>query len=105
MVNEIKLDRGNELRLLGNGGLLVTEDQQRWYNFSDEIGGGVFEAWGWCRFGQYDKHKHFRQCLLEMADHAGIDTSKYQKKTEEKEKPVERIWTNQYVQMWERARA
>lgn len=108
MVHDIKLEAGNELRLLGNGGLLVTEDQQRWYNFSDEIGGGLFEAWGWCRFGQYDKHKHFRLCLLEMAEHAGIDVSQYLTRKEEP-KPIEQpqpvsLWTPKYVQMWERAR-
>lgn len=66
-----------EIRLLGNGGLLVTEDLQRWYSFADEMGGGVFEAWGYCRFGNsYDKTRHFRQVLLEMAQAAGIEVKK-----------------------------
>lgn len=62
-----------EIRLLGNGGLLVTSDLRHFYIFSDDFGGSIFEAWGYCRVGSsYDKHVHFYPILLEMAKAAGI---------------------------------
>ena len=81
MAGNVQQERNGEFRLLGNGGLLLTEDCSRWYSFSDETGGYIFEAWGYCRFGSsYDNRKQFRQVLLEMADAAGIDTIRYQKR-------------------------
>jgi hypothetical protein len=103
------VDDRDEWRLLGNGGLLVPIDNPEvFYNFSDEIGGGVFEAWGWQRFGSsYDKHRHFRQVLVEMAQVAGIDVAKYYQRGDEKRlAPVQtdqggdkQYWTKKY-QVW-----
>lgn len=113
LANTIRCERNGEFRLLGNGGLLVTEDRQRWYSFREEMGGGIFEAWGMCRFGQYDKHRHFRQVLEEMATHAGIEVERvhscYANKTDQETgEVVERVrvpvWTPKYKQMWEFAR-
>jgi hypothetical protein len=102
-------EHNGELRLLGNGGLLISEDRQRWYNFSDEFGGGVFEAWGWCRYGsRYDKHKHFRTILLEMARAAGIDIAKFYNKGDEKRvaaPQLARYWGQQYAGYWEKLRS
>ena len=40
-------ERDGETRILGHGGLLVADaDTTTWYCFADEMGGGVFEAWG-----------------------------------------------------------
>jgi hypothetical protein len=73
-----------ETRILGHGGLLVTEDGETWYNFSDEEGGGVLEAWAWCRYGSVEaKQQHFRELLLEMAQAAGIDTASYYRRGDE----------------------
>lgn len=106
----IQDDRAGELRLLGNGGLLISEDRQQWYNFSDEFGGGVFEAWGWCRYGsRYDRHQHFRTVLLEMAQAAGIDAVKFYNSGDEnriESKPATgRYWAGQYVGCWAKMRA
>lgn len=77
MAGNIRQEHNGEFRLLGNGGLLVTEDLNLWYNFSDEAGGDCVSAWGYCRLGSsYDNARHFRQVLLEMAEAAGIAADK-----------------------------
>lgn len=81
MAAQPRKEPNGEIRLCGNGGLLLTEDLQQWFCFSDDFGGGVVEAWGYCRFGSaYDKHKHFRQVLLEMAEAGGIQIKPIQYK-------------------------
>jgi hypothetical protein len=111
MAGNIEKEGSSDLRLLGNGGLLVTTDLQSWYCFSDEIGGGIFEAWGYCRFGSaYDKHKQFRTVLVEMAQAAGIDIAKFYRKGDEVKiappvaAPTQKLWEAKYRQMWERVR-
>lgn len=109
MAADIKQEHNGELRLLGNGGLLLTADCSCWYSFSDEFGGGIFEAWGFCRMGSaYDKHKHFRQVLLEMAKEAGIDVAKFYHKGDEQktQQPTKntRFWAEQYNGYWQLAR-
>lgn len=107
MASRTQKEANGEIRLLGNGGLLVTEDLQTFYNFSDEMGGGVFEAWGYCRMGTaYDKTKHFRQVLLEMAQAAGIDLAQFYRKGDEQAVKVQpsnnkTYWTRQYGQQWQ----
>lgn len=77
MAGQRRQEHNGEIRLLGNGGLLITEDLEQWYNFSDDFGGDCITAWGYCRLGSsYDNAKHFRQMLLEMAEAAGIATDK-----------------------------
>lgn len=106
-VHEIQKERGGGIRLLGNGGLVLTEDEKAFYNFSDECGGGILAAWAWCRFGHYDPDKHLDQCLIEMARAGGIDLEAY-RPTEEKAaqlvEPAERAW-RQYNTLWTKLRA
>lgn len=103
LVHDSQEEHG-ELRLLGNGGLLVRLDNpDTWYCFSDEVGGGVFEAWGYCRFGSaYDKRRQFRQVLIEMAQAAGIDVAAFYRKGDERAvaRPAaaEMPWTGKYPQ-------
>jgi hypothetical protein len=108
MVREVRQEHNGEWRLLGNGGLLLTEDKQQFYSFSDEVGGDSLEAWGYCRFGSaYDRQRQFRQVLLEMALAAGIDIASYWRPGDEKyiERPKgEMTWTRQFGQMWGRGR-
>lgn len=67
--NDATQTEGDEIRIMGHGGLLVRPDTGMWYCFSDEIGGDAIDAFGWVRFGQrwnrYDKTL-FRQILTEM---------------------------------------
>ena len=85
LVTRTQQEPDGETRLLGNGGLLVAEDDETWYNFSDEEGGGVLEAWAWCRYGSVaGKKNHFRAMLLEMAQAAGIDTAAHYKRGDER---------------------
>lgn len=97
LTENVKEERGGELRLLGNGGLLITSDHQQFYNFTDEFGGGVVEAWAYCQMGNtYDKHKDFYNVLCEMAEAAGIDIEIYKKKYVQALRGNTQRWTNQY---------
>lgn len=76
MMNRTEREPNGETRLKGNGGLLVAEDGETWYNFSAEEGGGVIEAWAWCRYGSVAaKKSNFRAILLEMAQAANLDAA------------------------------
>lgn len=105
-VHEIQKERGGGIRLLGNGGLVLTEDEKAWYNFSDEVGGGIIAAWAYCRFGHCDQSKHLDQCLIEMAQAGGIDLAPYQpaEETTQPAEPIERAW-QQYNTLWPKLRA
>lgn len=100
------------LKLRGNTGLYVKPDNHEvWYCFGDEVGGGVFEAWGWCMFGQqYDNRRQFRDVLLDMATVAGIDAAAFYRRGDEgKVEPpsptVDRgYWGKRYQGFWERSR-
>lgn len=84
LAGDVRRERNGETRLGGNGGLLVGEEGE-WYCFSDEYGGYVIEAWGWCRFGSaFDRRSQFRQVLLEMAREAGVDTARYHRRGDER---------------------
>ena len=108
MANDVRADRGGELRLKGNGGLLIRgDDPTLWYNFSDEVGGDLIDAWGYCRFGSaYDRDKHFRDTLIEMAGVAGLDVARHWRRGDERitgqiEKEGDRwLWTKQYDGRW-----
>lgn len=108
MAGQPRQEPDGQIRLLGNGGLLLTEDCSQWWCFSDDFGGGLFEAWGYCRFGSaYDKHKHFRTVLLEMAAAAGIDVVKFYRQGDEQKlstQATNRVWSQQYGQYWQYAR-
>lgn len=110
IVGRTQQERDGETRILGHGGLLVADDDPTtWYCFADEVGGGVFEAWGWCRFGSaYDKRRHFRQVLLEMAQAAGIDAARFYRRGDERLTRVAEgdrgRWTREYAGQWGRMR-
>jgi hypothetical protein len=97
MTDEAREESDGEIRLLGNGGLLVTADHERFYNFSDEFGGGCVEAWAYCRMGNiYDKHRDFYTILCEMAEAAGIDVHLYKRKFKQSLRGDTQRWTKQY---------
>lgn len=84
LVSKVRREPNGETRLLGNGGLLVAEDKDTWYNFSAEEGGGVLEAWAWCRYGSVSgKRGRFREMLLEMAQAANLDVAQFYKQGDE----------------------
>lgn len=106
LTNDVKEETNGQLRLLGNGGLLVTADHQMFNNFSDEFGGGTFEAWGYCRMGTaYDKHKDFYNVLCEMARAAGIDIEAYNRKFRQAQRGDTQRWTTQYKDAFSRLRS
>ena len=68
---EIRTKR-DEQKLGGNGGLFVNGD--KWYCFSDDCGGGPFQAWQYCKNGTTStpSGRGFYDLLCEMAIEAGI---------------------------------
>ena len=97
LTNDVKEEGDGQLRLLKNGGLLVTADHQRFYNFSEEFGGGAIEAWAYCRMGStYDKHRDFYNILCEMAEAAGINVEIYKRKFKQSVRGDTQRWTKQY---------
>jgi hypothetical protein len=101
MTDNAQDDQGGEVRLMGHGGLLITSDHRRFYNFSDEFGGGAIEAWGFCRIGSsYDKRKDFYPTLCEMAEAGGIDVDVYKRRYAQALRETEmgdtQRWTSQY---------
>ena len=112
LANNVRDEHDGELRLLGNGGLLIhADDRALWYNFSDEIGGDVFDAWGWCRFGSaYDRKAQFRNVLVEMAQASGIDVAQFYRRGDEQiTKDVQSegdrsYWSKKYPGRWEQLR-
>lgn len=78
-------EQNGETRLLGNGGLLIAaDDPTTWYCFMDEAGGGVIEAWCWCRYGNSEaKRGRFREVLLEMAQAGNVDVARFYHKGDE----------------------
>ena len=93
-----------ETRVLSNGGLLVGENDERWYSFANEMGGGVVEAWGFCSNGSYDRARDFKTVLLDMAKAGGVDLAQFENVRQDVEPRTEpTYWTEKY-QMWERVR-
>lgn len=100
---------GKTLYLRGYGGLKLSSDGEKWFIFCDSVGGGIFEAWGYCRYGTaYDKSIHFRAVLLEMAQAAGIDPAKFYRRGDEQkvisQKENASYWSGQYSGYWSLAR-
>lgn len=63
-----------QTRLLGNSGLLYTEDNQ-WYSHGNAVGGDEFDAWSYCQTGEIidrDSPKAFKDTLEAMATVANI---------------------------------
>jgi hypothetical protein len=97
----------DETRILGHGGLLIADDGQTWYCFSAEEGGGVIEAWLWCRFGRVDR-ANYRAALVEMALAAGLDAAQFYRRGDEQVtvpgNDDRNYWGRQYPGLWEKAR-
>ena len=74
-----------ETKVSGNGGLTIARDDETFYSFSDECGGGTIEAWVWCRYGNTEaKRGRFREVLLEMAQAANLDTASLYRQGDER---------------------
>jgi len=76
--NGYQQEKNGEIRVLGNGGLLINPENQDWYIHEAQEGGGPIELWAYCRFGNIaSKSDNFRLILLEMALTANIDVAQY----------------------------
>lgn len=94
-----------ETKVTGNGGLTIARDERVWYSFADEVGGGVIEAWTWCRYGNTDaKRGRFREILLEMAQAANLDTASLYRRGDEavavKGEGDRGLWTRENKGRW-----
>lgn len=68
--SELRKDRGDEIRIMGRGGLLCNDADGLWHSFADDTGGDVFDAWAYA--DERDVVKDFPAILREMADAKGI---------------------------------
>jgi len=68
---ELVKDRGGEIRVKGQGGLLCNDAAGTWYSFSDETGGDAIAAWARCT--RLDQERDFLAIVDQMADAAGIE--------------------------------
>jgi len=65
-----------EVRIKGNGGLLIDPETGVWYNHSDETGGDCLDLFGVAEYGAaWDSGdaEMFKTALREAADFAGVD--------------------------------
>jgi hypothetical protein len=76
---EEQKERNGQIRLLGNGGLLVGDpngdNRGQWFCFASDKGGGPLKAWCECKWNKkFDKtdKRLFWDVLYEMGDAAGI---------------------------------
>lgn len=107
IVGKIQREGNNDIRILGHGGLIINEETDDWYCFSDEEGGGPIEAWAWQRFGNTEaKKNNFRMILLEMARDGGIDVCQYYRPGDENLVPgldisgSDLVWESKYSGYW-----
>jgi hypothetical protein len=84
LIDKTRVDPSGDMRILGNGGLLIHPNGEAWNCFEQDIGGGPIEAWAWQRFGHFDPSKHFRQVLIEMAWAGGIDLGGHLRESDRK---------------------
>jgi hypothetical protein len=74
---EIQKEPGGEVRVLGNGGLLIKPGDGVWYRFSGEIGGDCFDLVGLALHGpvwnRHDKSM-FADVLHRAGEYAGVPT-------------------------------
>jgi hypothetical protein len=72
---DIQNEPGGEVRVLGNGGLLIKPSDGVWYRFSGEVGGDCFDLVGLSLFGPaWDRHDKglFMQALRRAGEYVGI---------------------------------
>lgn len=73
-----RVEGNGDVRLLGNGGLLVQPDDEGWTCHEEQESGGPFQAWAWCRYGNTDAtKKYFPEIVAEMIWAAGLDALDY----------------------------
>ncbi|MCB0097564.1 MAG: hypothetical protein KDE46_17660 [Caldilineaceae bacterium] len=78
-IGDIQEESNGDLRILGNGGLIVGDpagpEHWRWYNHSGGIGGDQFDAWAYCTGHTVGDSAEFPAILSEMANIAGIEAT------------------------------
>jgi Bifunctional DNA primase/polymerase, N-terminal len=68
-------DEGDDVRVLGYGGLLLRPARGVWYCFLDKIGGDAIDLVGYARYGtDWDRHRRgmFHAAVREAAAFAGV---------------------------------
>ena len=72
-------ERAGNYRVYKEGGLLITEDGQKWHNHTTLSGGGPIQAWGYCTEGTQftNQGRSFYMAIAGMAMVAGIDPENF----------------------------
>lgn len=106
VTGDIRREANGDIRILGNGGLLINPDTSDWYLFEADEGGGQIEAWAYLTFGAAEhKHRHLRAILLDMVYSAGGDVARFYRPGDEKlidisTPQIEPMWSNKYKTAW-----
>jgi Bifunctional DNA primase/polymerase, N-terminal len=69
------VDEGNDVRVLGHGGLLLNPERGIWHCFREQMGGDVIDLVGYARYGTaWDRRqpRMFRAAVREAAAFAGV---------------------------------
>jgi hypothetical protein len=69
------VDEGDDVRVLGHGGLLLNPERGIWYCFQEQIGGDVIDLVGYARYGtDWDRRQRamFRTAVQEAAAFTGV---------------------------------
>lgn len=74
ITKEIRIERDGQIRMMGNGGLLVTPDRELFYSFSGDHGGDCITLWGWQKFGKFELTKaEWWEVCVEMLETVGVE--------------------------------
>jgi hypothetical protein len=75
--DDVEAAPGGWIRLKGNGGLMVRDpngdNPHGWHAHSVDVGGGLLDAWGFCRTGQLPQHSDAVAIARDMLQAAGME--------------------------------
>lgn len=100
--NGTETEKG-QIRVLGNGGLLISANKKLWYCHSDSVGGDSLDAWAWCKWGKkLDRKdpKQFWDVINDMGDAAGIERPQPATNTTKKTNQSQTTPTKNTPDMW-----
>lgn len=78
-LGELRSERNGEIRVLGNGGLLIQPKEDIFYSHTDRIGGDAITCWAWCTgLSRTPKGRRFVDMAHDMLRAKGIEPVTHQ---------------------------
>jgi DNA-binding MarR family transcriptional regulator len=73
-LGELRSERNGEIRVLGNGGLLIQPKEDIFYSHTDRIGGDAITCWAWCTgLSRAPRGRRFVEMAHDMLRAKGIE--------------------------------